>query len=289
MLTAQITDIANDLYTSYALQKGFVVSPLLKFEMYDVEELNKRALSGKGTDLMKVSCSVLPKILDEYISLCVGGAFVKELSPKLVWGQKASVKPLESCELLVPGVHTTAFLLTRIFFPEAKNFCVMPYHEILELLSSGDERPALLIHSAEDIEKKYCLREFASLSSLWFANTQAEFLPLGCLVAKKSLGRDVLKQLTSCLRDSIEYSKAHEEEVFDWILSCSPQLSRDALKNSVKAWVNKETFNLSEKGEESLKILMEKASSTFSYQNKPLVFKDKTYDVIYCNNWKICS
>ena len=275
MLTAEITDISNDLYAFYALQRGLVSGPSLSLETYDLEDLNERVLSGKGADLMKVSCAVLPQILDNYVPLPVGGAFVKRLSPKLVWGKEGKVEALDSCELLVPGFKTTAFLLTQIFFPEIKSFCEMPYDKILESLASGDKRPALLIHSTEELEEKYELREFASLSSLWFENTKAEFLPLGCLVAKRSLGYEVLCELTQSLRKSLEFSKTHEEEVFDWILKENPHLSLEALRSSVRAWVNEETFSLSEEGEGSLRALVEKASSLNLSQNESLVFKDE--------------
>ena len=275
MLTAEITDISNDLYAFYALQKGLVSAPSLSFGTYDLEDLNERALSGEGADLMKVSCAVLPEVLDDYIPLPVGGAFVKRLSPKLVWGKEGKAEALDSCELLVPGFKTTAFLLTKIFFPEIKKFCEMPYNKILESLASGDKRPALLIHSTEELEEKYELREFASLSSLWFENTKAEFLPLGCLVAKRSLGYKVLCDLTRSLRNSLEFSKTNEKEVFDWILEKHPHLSLEALRSSVRAWVNEETFSLSEKGESSLKVLIEKASPLSLSQNEPLVFKEE--------------
>lgn len=256
MFEAQLTDIPNDLYVFGAWLKGKQGLPALRGRYLDLERINKNTLGGLGSDICKVSVAVLPHILDEYIILPVGATLVKNLSPKIVAGKNFTLENKHKSELMVPGKNTTAFLLMKILCPEFTGFCEMPYNEILSALDKGDQRPALVIHSTPALEEKYGLKELVNLSELWFKKSHESLLPLGCLVAKRSLGKEKLSQITKGLVASVSYAEKKPSEILDFVFEKSAEKNKDSILEGLKAWVNEETVYLSKKGRNSLLKLL---------------------------------
>lgn len=257
-LSLALTNIANDTFSFGPWILGKISGPKISEVRYDsLENLNKEALSGKGADLIKVSFNAVPRLLKDYTILPSGAAIVRGAGPKLV--AKESSLDFTSSTIAIPGKESTAWLLAKSLLPQFKNVIELPYGEILDSVNSGKADCGLLIHeSSFEIEKKG-FKEVAQLFELWSERTGGLPLPLGGLLAKKSLGEEMIQEISATLQHSIEHAKAHPKEVMDFVRELSPVKDISVIEKSVHFWVNDESVSMSYEGRKAVDILVEMA------------------------------
>src|SRR5690606_15877301 len=131
-LTLGFSPCPNDTFIFHALVHGLVESEAREIQprLEDVERLNQLALAG-AIDVTKVSYGVLPALLDRYRLLRSGGALGRGCGPLLVARKSSSPNGLASSRIAIPGRHTTANLLLRLFAPDAPPGIEMVYDRIM--------------------------------------------------------------------------------------------------------------------------------------------------------------
>src|SRR5512139_1884292 len=139
MLSFGFSPCPNDTFIFYALAKGRLDNAGLSFSFViaDVETLNERALQ-RAIDISKVSCGAYGHLRDDYVFLRSGAALGRGCGPLIVARDagllgRRTPRPLK---IAVPGRHTTAFLLLRLYLsslrpPPGPSFLFMPFHEIM--------------------------------------------------------------------------------------------------------------------------------------------------------------
>src|SRR5512138_2770515 len=112
----------NDTFIFWAMTHGKVDTEGLSFEyrMEDVESLNHLAFTG-GTDLIKVSYHAWLSLRDQYSLLNSGSALGFGNGPLLISLSERSLNEIPRLKIAIPGEYTTANLLMKVAFPEAKN------------------------------------------------------------------------------------------------------------------------------------------------------------------------
>ena len=102
----------------------------------------------------------------------------------------ANLKPgdLRGKTIAVPGRHTTALLLLRLFDPTLENFLVMPFNEIMDAVLEGNADAGLIIHESRFTYQGYGLRKLVDLGEWWETETGLP-IPLGGIVAGAHWGR----------------------------------------------------------------------------------------------------
>ena len=246
----------NDTFLFHAFVKGLVPHPFsLDVSLHDIQELNTLALEGKP-DVCKISLNTLSKVLDDYCLLPVGTTMGYGNGPKLVGRRPYDLEDLHLSTLSIPGKGTTAFLLYRILLPQAKveRFCT--YEKVPAFLKKWSDF-GLIIHETRFRIDELNLYEICDLGRTWEDETGLP-IPLGCLVAKRSLGQEKIRTLTQALQGSLDYARAHPEQSLPYILEHSQEKDPKIVQSHIQLYVNDETRQISDKGIQAIATLFKR-------------------------------
>lgn len=260
-LTLGYSPCPNDTHIFYALVHGRVVRNDLSFRerLEDVETLNQLALE-RALDVSKVSCHALGLIRDEYCVLRAGGAMGKGCGPLLVARNVMRASELKGKRIALPGRLTTASLLFQLFGSGCGELVFMPFHMIMEAVGKGVVDAGVIIHESRFTYSSHGLRKVADLGEWWEKET-GHPIPLGCIVARRSLGETRLSRLESLLRESILYAAENPGEVHDYIRLHSREMSDEVCAAHIKLYVNEYSLDLGREGESALKTLLARAEA----------------------------
>lgn len=251
-LRLHISPCPNDTFMFDALLNGRIGTGDLRFEVeyHDIEELNRGAGAGRA-DISKISCAVLPAIADRYTLLDSGAALGRGNGPLLV-RRAGDTRPIRS--IAVPGLHTTANALTERLFPEITERKPLLFSEIAAAVERGDFDAGVLIHEGRFVYRKRNLEPVADLGQLWERRTGLP-LPLGGIVARKSLPEEVRNEAERLLRASIEYAFAHPEASRAYIRRHAQELDDKVIDAHIALFVNDYSLSLGDEGRRAVEAL----------------------------------
>ena len=106
----------DDAFMFYALTAGKVTVPGVRVEhlLEDIESLNRRARSAE-LEVTAVSFATYLLVADRYRMMDAGASMGKGYGPILVARQPVPAEELEQRVVAIPGKHTTAALLLRLY------------------------------------------------------------------------------------------------------------------------------------------------------------------------------
>lgn len=252
LLKLHISPCPNDTFMFDAMIHRRIDCEGLEFdvEYHDIEELNDGVLRGVA-DVSKISCAVLPQIGSEYRLLDAGAALGRGNGPLLV-RRKGEQTPLR--RIAVPGLHTTANRLIERLFPEIEERVPMLFSEIAEAVERGDFDGGVLIHEGRFVYQRRCLELVADLGLEWERVTQLP-LPLGGIVAKKTLPSEVIERVERVLRRSIEYAFAHPLVSREYVKEHAQELEDSVIDSHISLFVNDYSLSLGDEGREAVERL----------------------------------
>jgi 5,8-dihydroxy-2-naphthoate synthase len=246
-----ISPCPNDTFLFHAWIHGLVGAEIPPSPIYaDIQHLNRLALQSRFP-LMKVSFALLPRLLDTYIALPVGAALGEGYGPLLIAREEAALEDVAQMRVAIPGRDTTAHHLLGQVAPEPreKHFCL--YHEAFPLLERGEVDAAVVIHEQRFTYGNAGFHRIADLGQLWSGP-----VPLGCIVAKRSLGEPRLRLLTEILRSSLAHARENPEASRSFVLEQSQDKDPAVVDQHIALYVNDETFQLSQRGEAAAQKLL---------------------------------
>ena len=250
----------NDTYLFYAFSKGKVpFSRQINTQMADIKTLNELALDGKP-DLGKISFAILPQLDSQYVLLPVGAALGFGNGPKLIARESFSPEEITTKRVAIPGKNTTAAHLLRILLPPCAQTVELPYQEIVPALLRGEVDAGVIIHETRFVLSAYGCVDIVDLGALWEQKTQGP-IPLGGIVAKRSLGTELIAEITAALQHSLAFAKAHREMVWPYLEQHSQEKERQVIEQHLDLYVNRYTEALDETALRSLAYL--RSGATF--------------------------
>jgi len=249
----------NDTFIFEALVRGRVDAGGLHFRerLEDVETLNQLARAGK-LDVSKVSYGALPTLLDDYVLLRSGGALGRGCGPLLVAKRELSPDELRSARIAIPGRATTANLLLRLYCPAAAPGQEMVYSRIMPAVESGEVDAGLIIHESRFTYPDHGLVRVADLGE-WWEQTTGLPIPLGGIVARRSLGRVTLRMIESAIRASVEHAFAHPADSAGYIRENAQEMDDAVTRQHIELYVNEFSRDLGEEGERAVRELFRRA------------------------------
>lgn len=258
-LTLGFSPCPNDTFMFYPLVHGLVNTGGLTYreQLEDVETLNRLALQEK-LDVSKVSYHALGHIRDQYALLRSGSALGRGCGPLLVTAAKIDPADLHGKTIAVPGCYTTALLLLRLFDPTLKNFIVMPFNEIMGAVSSGSVDAGLIIHESRFTYQESGLFKLLDLGEWWEGETGLP-IPLGGIVAKRSLGAEVIGAIEQALRAGIDYARTHPDVAARYISEHAQEMSAEVCASHIGLYVNDFSADLGEEGVRAISCLLQRA------------------------------
>ncbi|MGP4044246.1 1,4-dihydroxy-6-naphthoate synthase [Streptomyces sp. 2A115] len=253
----------NDTFVFDAWAHGRVPgAPALDVTFADIDITNGMAERGE-LDVLKVSYAVLPYVLDEYALLPCGGALGRGCGP-LVLTREPGVD-LTGRTVAVPSERSTAYLLFRLWAADTVpggvgEIVVMPFHEIMPAVRDGKVDAGLVIHEARFTYRNYGLHSLADMGEHWETTTGLP-IPLGAIIAKRSLGAEELRRLADSARASVRAAWDDPEASRPYVLEHAQEMDPKVADQHIGLYVNEFTADLGEDGYAAVRGLLTRAAA----------------------------
>jgi 1,4-dihydroxy-6-naphthoate synthase len=244
----------DDAFMFYALTAGKVTIPGVRIEhvLEDIESLNRRARTAE-LDVTAVSFAAYLLIADRYRMMDPGASMGKGYGPILV--ARAPMDPREIPERVVaiPGRHTTAALLLRLFVGDPP-LIEVAFDKIPQAVLEGQADLGLLIHEGQITHQKLGLTKVLDLGEAWQRETSLP-LPLGVNVMRRDLGEALHRLLSQALRDSIAWAHANVDEALEYAMRYGRGIDKETCRKFVLMYVNDYTVTLGRDGQAAIERL----------------------------------
>ncbi len=250
-----ISTCPNDTFAFHALMSREVDWRGLDFtvELLDIQQLNRRLFSG-DFDAAKTSFHAALLLADETVVLPSGSALGFGVGPLLL-AASADSTPTDSTQLtLCPGEHTTASLLFRLFHDQTTRVEHTVFSEIMPRLQQRTADFGVCIHEGRFTWQQQGLSLVEDLGTRWERETDRP-LPLGGIVARRSLGDETIGRVQAVIRDSIEFAQSNPDAALPTMRKHAQEFDDGVLMQHVHLYVNDWTVHLGHTGEEALAAL----------------------------------
>ena len=260
----------DDAFMFYALTAGKVRAPGIEVEhvLEDIESLNRRSRTGE-LEVTAVSAATYVMIHDRYRMMDPGASMGKGYGPILVAKEPMDPRTIVDKVVAIPGSHTTAALLLRIFVGDPPVIEVA-FDKIPQVVLEGQADLGLLIHEGQITHQQMGLHKVLDLGEVWEKESGLP-LPLGINVMRRDLGEDLHRRLSQALRDSIDYAYAHVDEALEYAMRYGRGIDKETCRRFVLMYVNDYTKSLGDDGRAALTRLYEMAHARGLIKSMPPV------------------
>ena len=260
-LTLGFSPCPNDTFMFYPLVHGLVDTAGQRFNerLEDVETLNRLAVKGV-LDVTKVSYAALGHIREEYALLKAGSALGRGCGPLLVAREPFGPADLAGKTIAIPGRYTTAHLLMRLYNPDLETFLEMPFHEIMDAVMAGRADAGVIIHESRFTYQGFGLHQLVDLGAWWEGETGLP-IPLGGIVARRSLGAETIRSIEAALAAGVEYARANPAEAAHYIREHAQEMSAEVCSAHIGLYVNDFSRSLGSEGERAVIELLRRAEA----------------------------
>lgn len=259
----------NDTFVFHAWAHGLVPgAPELDVTFADIDITNGLAQQGQDCplDVLKVSYAVLPWVLEDFALLPAGGALGRGCGPLvLTRDATATSAGLRGATVAVPSERSTAYLLFRLWAAEqvpggVGEIVVLPFHEIMPAVRDGSVDAGLVIHEARFTYQDYGLWQLADMGEHWERTTGLP-IPLGAIIAKRSLGAERLAVLAEAATTSVRAAWADPAASAGYVRAHAQELAPEVAEAHIELYVNEFTAGLGESGYAAVDGLLTRAAT----------------------------
>ncbi|KAA1262334.1 1,4-dihydroxy-6-naphtoate synthase [Rubripirellula obstinata] len=281
-----ISTCPNDTFAFAALMNRQVDWRGLDFtiDLLDIAELNDRLVAGEF-DVCKTSFHAALSLTEQTVVLPTGSALGFGVGPLLLAardgqqpsdqqssdqqpsGQQSSGQQSSGQQssgraqiTLCPGKQTTATLLFLLFYPDTTELQQTVFSDIMPRLQSGTADFGVCIHEGRFTWQQEGLFLVEDLGQRWEQETQSP-LPLGGIVARRSLGDKTIQTVNEIIRDSLKFAHNNHDQVLPTMRRYAQEFDDAVLMQHVELYVNEWTLDLGEVGAKALNTLSKMAKS----------------------------
>lgn len=248
----------NDTFMFDALVHGRIDTGGYRFavQLGDIFHLNQLAKAGE-LDMVKVSYNTYAQVRDRYHLLDAGSALGHNCGPLLISREPISPERLAAGDLRVaiPGANTTANLLLGFFAPHLTNKVELIFHEIMPALARGAVDLGVIIHENRFTYQQHGLRLVRDLGEYWERETGLP-IPLGAIVARRSLDKAVLADLERLMHASVAHAFAHPEVSRPYVRTHAQEMDPAVMQAHIDLYVNDYSLSLGERGRQAVDKLL---------------------------------
>lgn len=256
-LTLGYSPCPNDTFIFHGLVHGLAAAAGLRLAepvLADVETLNEWALAGR-LDVTKISCHALGHVLGEYRLLNAGAALGRGCGPLLVAREEIAPADLPGCRIAIPGRLTTAALLLKLFAPGCTDLQPMRFDLIMPAIVEGRVDAGVIIHESRFTYRQHgllCLRDLGA----WWEEVSGSPIPLGCIVARRSLGGERLALIEKAIQASLRQAFAAPELSREYIRRHARELDERVIAEHIGLYVNPYSLELGAEGRAAIATLL---------------------------------
>ena len=249
---------SDDAFMFYGLATGKVQVPGLRFShtLSDIQTLNQKAMQENGVyDVTAISFHAYPYIQNCYELMTSGGSVGDGYGPMIVATRAFSPDDVRRFTVAVPGKLTTAYLALKLFAPGVETE-VVPFDQIIPGILQGKHEAGLIIHEGQLTYDRSGLYRIVDLGRWWLQMTGLP-LPLGGNAIRRSLGRELIRTVSTALRDSIQYALDHRAEALEYAMQFARDLDTQLADRFVGMYVNERTLDYGADGREAIRRLLD--------------------------------
>jgi 1,4-dihydroxy-6-naphthoate synthase len=251
----------NDTFIFHALVHGLVPLPevRLSVQLADVESLNVLALDG-ALDVAKVSCHALGHLRRDYVLLRSGAALGRGCGPLVVSRNFSSMDQLQGRRIAIPGRLTTAALLLQLQGSTFGELVMMPFERIMAAVAGGEVDAGVIIHESRFTYPHYGLRQLLDLGQWWEEET-GHPIPLGGIVARRSLGETMIARFEQALRASVAHAFAQPQDSRSYSKANAQEMADEVIEQHIGLYVNDFSLDLGAEGSAAMHLLLQRAEA----------------------------
>jgi 1,4-dihydroxy-6-naphthoate synthase len=249
---------SDDAFMFYALATRKIDTGDINYVhlLNDIESLNRKALKGEY-EVSAISFHAYAYMADRYALMSCGASMGRNYGPIVISGKPMNPKSLAGKTVAIPGELTTAYLTLRLFEPNVKAE-VVPFDRILEEVQKGKYEAGLLIHEGQLTYREMGLHKVVDLGEWWQERTSLP-LPLGGNVIRRDLGPELIAQICSDIKKSIQYGLDHREEGMAYAIQFSRGLDPSQVDRFIGMYVNDLTLDYGADGREAVRRILSEA------------------------------
>lgn len=253
-----ISTCPNDTFAFAALLDGRVRNPELdlQIELLDIQQLNEGLRAGRF-DVAKTSFFAAAERADRVVVLPSGSALGFGVGPLLL-AARPETRPEAPTQLtLGPGAQTTATMLFRIFYGQTTRLQQTVFSNIMPRLQANEADFGVCIHEGRFTWQQAGLACVEDLGQRWERDTNMP-LPLGGLVAERTLPDGVIANVQSLIHDSLQDARAEPQRALPQMRRHAQEFDDAVLMQHVELYVNQWTVELGDVGGKALQVLSER-------------------------------
>lgn len=248
----------NDTFMFDALVHGRIDTQGIDYEVYmgDIFHLNQKALAGE-LDMVKISYNTYGQVRNRYTLLDAGSALGHNCGPLLISKRPLTAREIADGNLIVaiPGKNTTANLLLSYYAPDIQNRKEMIFHEVMPAILSGEVDAGVIIHENRFTYQNLGLQAICDLGAYWEQQTGLP-IPLGAIVAHKSLGAPLVSMLEAQMRASVQYAFDHPQASRPFVQMHAQEMEPEVMQAHIDLYVNEFSLSLGTSGRDAVEKLL---------------------------------
>lgn len=250
----------NDTFIFGGLALGAVRPEGLRVEPFlaDVEELNRKAREAH-LDVTKISFNAAVFCHKDYWLLRSGGALGRGCGPLLVAKEPRTPHDLAQAVIAIPGRLTTANLLLELLGLHRGPRVAMSFEKVMPAVASGEADAGLVIHEGRFTYGDLGLHLVLDLGAWWEEQTGCP-LPLGCIVIRRSLGRETAEAVDRAIGQSLQWARRHPDAVWPYIRSHAQEMDPQVITRHIETFVNDFSDDVGTEGERAIRKLLHEAA-----------------------------
>jgi 1,4-dihydroxy-6-naphthoate synthase len=249
---------SDDAFMFYALATRKIDTGDINYVhlLSDIETLNRKALKGEY-EVSAISIHAYAYMADRYALMSCGASMGRNYGPIVISGKSISPNALAGKTVAIPGEMTTAWLALQLYEPNVK-WEVVPFDRILEEVQKGKYEAGLLIHEGQLTYREMGLHKVVDLGEWWLERTGLP-LPLGGNVIRRDLGPELMTQICSDIKKSIQYGLDHRDEGMAYAAQFSRGLDPSQVDRFIGMYVNETTLDYGADGREAVALILKEA------------------------------
>ncbi len=261
LLTLGFSPCPNDCFMFDAIVNNRIDLEGLTFDvqLLDIETLNKTAINGT-VDISKVSYHAFVYCISNYVLLDAGSALGTNCGPLLIAKKEITKKEFAEGDLnvAIPGQFTTANFLLGLAFPNVEDKTELIFSEIEEAVLQEKFDTGLIIHENRFTFEAKGLKKIIDLGEFWETTTKLP-IPLGGIVAKRSLPDEVKNKVNRIINKSIAYAFANRKVSLPYVSAHAQAMSEEVMYRHIDLYVNDFSLELGKEGRRAVLMLIKKA------------------------------
>jgi 5,8-dihydroxy-2-naphthoate synthase len=250
----------DDAFMFWALTTDLVNMRGHEFEhvLADIQTLNNWARAAR-LEVTALSLAAYPFVQEDYVLLPHGASIGSGYGPIVVALRSLTREELSRTEIVVPGTMTTSYLALRLVLG-GFGFRELAFDQIPEEVASGRAEAGLLIHEGQLTFEDYGLVKVLDLGEWWLLETGLP-LPLGVTVARRDLGRSVLREVSEVLRDAIQCGLDNRAEALEYAIQFGRGIDAAVADRFVSMYVNELTKDYGDEGRKAVTELLRRGEA----------------------------